>query len=168
MLRAAGVDLRGVAGDPMVADYLLHSGERSHNLDELARRYLGHENISITELIGKGKKQITMDRGAGRAKVARLRLRGRRRGLRLAGMLEPELEKERLRKLYDEVEVPLIEVLAELEFNGVRLDVPFLEEARPWRWSSSWRGSRRRSTPSPAGSSTSPRRSNCGRCCSTR
>ena len=41
----------------MVADYLLHSGERTHNLDELTRKYLNHENISITELIGKGKNQ---------------------------------------------------------------------------------------------------------------
>ncbi|NEQ27667.1 MAG: hypothetical protein F6K28_53445, partial [Microcoleus sp. SIO2G3] len=46
---------------------------------------------------------------------------------RLVGILEPELEKEGLRKLYDDVEVPLIEVLTELEFNGVRLDVPFLQ-----------------------------------------
>ena len=39
---ASGVEVRGVAGDPMVADYLLHAGERSHNLEELARRYLNH------------------------------------------------------------------------------------------------------------------------------
>jgi len=44
-----------------IADYLLHAGERTHNLDELARKYLGHENISITDLIGKGKKQCRMD-----------------------------------------------------------------------------------------------------------
>ena len=64
----------------MVAHYLLHSGERTHNLDELTRKYLGHENISITELIGKGKNQKTMaevptDQGV------RLRRRGRRRRL---------------------------------------------------------------------------------------
>ncbi|MBX9581787.1 MAG: DNA polymerase I, partial [Gemmataceae bacterium] len=124
-LRAAGCGVATVAGDPMVAHYLLHAGERSHNLDELARTYLGHENISITDLIGKGKKQITMaqvrtekvkDYAAEDADVAG----------RLAGMLEPELEPAGLRKLYDEVEIPLIRVLAELEYNGVRLDVPFL------------------------------------------
>src|SRR5207249_8165759 len=47
---------------------------------------------------------------------------------RLAAKLEPELEQQGLRKLYDELEIPLIRVLAELEFNGVRLDVPFLEK----------------------------------------
>src|SRR4029077_12729212 len=62
VLRQQGIELAGIAGDPMVADYLLRSGERSHNLDDLARRHLSHENISITELIGKkGKSQIRMD-----------------------------------------------------------------------------------------------------------
>ncbi|HET6575546.1 MAG TPA: DNA polymerase I [Fimbriiglobus sp.] len=127
LLRAQGVDLNGVAGDPMVADYLLHSGERSHGLDELARRYLAHENISIKELIGKGKKQIGIDE----VPVERVRdyaCEDADAAWRLAELLEPELEKEGLRKLYDEVEVPLIEVLQEMEFNGVRLDVPFLNK----------------------------------------
>ena len=58
VLRGKGVEVRGVSGDPMVADYLLHSGERSHNLEELARRYLNHQVIPIEDLIGKkGKKQ---------------------------------------------------------------------------------------------------------------
>ena len=51
----------GVGGDPMIAHYLLHAGERSHNLDEITRAELGHENISIKALIGTGKKQITME-----------------------------------------------------------------------------------------------------------
>ncbi|HVK11656.1 MAG TPA: DNA polymerase I, partial [Gemmataceae bacterium] len=127
LLRSHGVDLRGVAGDPMVADYLLHSGERSHGLDELARRYLAHENISITELIGKGKKQIGIDE----VPVEQVRdyaCEDADAAWRLAEMLEPELGKEKLRKLYDEVEVPLIEVLQEMEFNGVRLGVPLLQK----------------------------------------
>ncbi len=126
VLRAQGVDLAGVAGDPMVADYLLHSGERSHNLDEMARRYLAHENIPITDLIGKGKNQIGMDQ----VEIAKIRdyaCEDADAALRLAAILEPDLEREGLRKLYDEVEVPLIEVLQELEFNGVRLDVSYLE-----------------------------------------
>lgn len=124
-LRAAGVTLAGASGDPMVADYLLHSGERTHGLDELTRRYLGHENISIKDLIGTGKKQITM------AQVPTERVKDYASedadtAFRLAALLEPQLDSEGLRKLYDELEIPLIEVLQELEFNGVRLDVPFL------------------------------------------
>ena len=126
VLRNQGVTLAGVVGDPMVADYLLHSGERSHNLDELARRYLKHENTPITDLIGKkGKNQVTIDK-VDVVRVKDYACEDADAAARLVAMLEPELEEDGLRKLYDEVEIPLIEVLAELEFNGVRLDVPFL------------------------------------------
>ena len=125
VLRAAGVELRGVVGDSMVADYLLHAGERIHNLDELTRRYFGHENITIDTLIGKGKKQITMAE-VPVAKVTAYAGEDADAAFRLAAKLEPELEAAGLRQLYDDLEIPLIEVLADLEFNGVRLDVPFL------------------------------------------
>lgn len=127
VLAAQGVQVANVAGDSMIAHYLLHAGERTHNLDELTRWYLGHENISITELIGKGKKQIGMD-AVRTERVKDYACEDADAALRLVRLLEPELEKEGLRKLYDEVEVPLIYVLAELEFNGVRLDLPFLEK----------------------------------------
>ncbi len=64
VLRGKGIEVQGVSGDPMVADYLLHSGERSHNLEELARRYLNHPVIPIEDLIGKKSKkqpQLRMD-----------------------------------------------------------------------------------------------------------
>ena len=127
VLRQQGVELAGVAGDPMVADYLLRSGERSHNLDDMALRYLQHENISITELIGKkGKSQIRMDQ-VPPAKVASYAGEDVDVAWRLAEKLEADLDREKLRKLYVDVEIPLIEVLAELEFTGIRLDVPFLD-----------------------------------------
>src|SRR6202011_3501286 len=64
VLRKEGLEVAGVAGDPMVADYLLHAGERSHGLDELARRYLNHQVTPITDLIGKKTRkqpQLRMD-----------------------------------------------------------------------------------------------------------
>ena len=64
VLRAQGIHLAGVVGDPMVADYLLHAGERTHNLDEMSRRYLDHEVIPITDLIGRKTNkspQLCMD-----------------------------------------------------------------------------------------------------------
>jgi len=125
VFRANGVNLAGVAGDSMVAHYLLHAGERTHGLDALTQNYFGHENISITELIGKGKKQITMAEVA-TDKAAQYAGEDADAAWRLAELLEPELVKENLRKLYDEVEIPLIDVLAELEFNGVLLDLPLL------------------------------------------
>jgi DNA polymerase-1 len=129
VLRSHGVTVAGVAGDSMVADYLLHAGERSHGLDELARRYFNHANISITELIGKKGKnqpQLTMDR-VPTEKVAEYSGEDADVAWRLCERLEPELNRENLKKLYDDLEVPLIEVLGELEYNGIRLDQPFLE-----------------------------------------
>ena len=76
VLRAAGVELAGVAFDTMVASYLLDAGQRNHNLDDLAKRYLNHATIKIEELIGSGKNQKRMDEvpvGPG----GRLRRRGR-------------------------------------------------------------------------------------------
>lgn len=128
VLRANGVELAGVVGDPMVADYLLHAGERSHNLDELTRRYLKHENTPITDLIGKkGRNQVTIDK-VELDKVRDYACEDADAAVRLTAHIEPELEKQGLRKLYDEVEIPLIDVLAEMEFIGVRLDVPFLNK----------------------------------------
>jgi DNA polymerase-1 len=128
VLRHHGVTLNGVAGDSMVADYLLHAGERSHNLEELARRYLHHQVIPITDLIGKrGKNQLRMDQ-VDPARVAEYSGEDADVAWRLCGHLEPLLEATpRLKPLYDDLEVPLIEVLAELEYNGIRLDVPLLE-----------------------------------------
>src|SRR5262249_19575167 len=121
------VEVAGVSDDPMVADYLLHAGERSHGMDELALRYLNHAVIPITDLIGKrGKKQLRMDQ-VSTDRVAEYAGEDADVAWRLAELLDRELDKEKLKKLYDELEVPLIEVLAELEYNGIRLDIPLLK-----------------------------------------
>jgi DNA polymerase-1 len=129
--RQRAIRLAGVASDPMVADYLLHAGERTHNLDELARRYLNHQVTPVTDLIGKKSKkqpQLNLDQ----VETARMAVHAGEDAdvaWRLTGLLESELDQQSatpLRKLYDDLEVPLIEVLAELEANGVRLDVPLL------------------------------------------
>src|SRR5439155_25403370 len=128
VLRRLGIEVHGVAGDPMLADYLLHAGERSHGLDEMAQRYLKHTNISIKELIGKpGKNQKTMEQ-VSTQRVAVYAGEDADVAWRLTALLEPQLDKDGLRELYDTLEVPLIDVLADLEFTGVRLDLPFLKE----------------------------------------
>ncbi len=131
VLRALGIEPQGIAGDPMVADYLLHAGERIHNLEELARRYLDHQVIPITDLIGKKTKkqpQLRMDQ-VSTARVAEYAGEDADVAWRLAHLLEEQLRQTPpLKKLYDELEVPLIEVLAEMELNGIRLDVPLLRQ----------------------------------------
>ena len=134
VLRGHGIHTRGVAGDPMVADYLLHAGERSHGLEELSRRYLNHQVIPITDLIGKKSRktpQLSMDQ-VPTERVAVYSGEDADVAWRLCELLETQLDQPEaqargsLRKLYKEVEIPLIEVLAELECNGIRLDIPLL------------------------------------------
>jgi DNA polymerase-1 len=125
-LRGHGIRMANAGGDPMLADYLLHAGERSHGLDELASRYLDHPVIPITDLIGKpGKSRIRLDQVPA-ARVAQYAGEKADLAWRLCELLEPDLEKSGVNKLYDELEVPLIGVLADLEYNGIRLDVPLL------------------------------------------
>jgi DNA polymerase-1 len=127
VLRNVGVKLAGASFDTMVADYLLEPGERIHNLDDLAKRYLDHATIKIDELIGTGKKQKRMDEvpvplitayAAEDADVP----------LRLTRILERRLADEGLVPLFRDLEMPLVEVLAEMEFNGILVDVGRLEE----------------------------------------
>jgi DNA polymerase-1 len=128
VLKQHGIQTDCVAGDSMVADYLLHSGERSHSMEDLARRYLNHQVIPITDLIGKrGKNQINMDQ-VPTAKVCAYSGEDADVALRLCDLLEPQLADCGLADLYRNLEVPLICVLAELEYNGIRIDIPRLRQ----------------------------------------
>ena len=127
-LRGQGIQLQGIVGDSMIADYLLHAGERSHSIADLANRYLNHQVIPITDLIGKkGKQQLRLDQVPA-TKVAEYSGEDADLAWRLNDQLEPKLSTSGLRELYDSLEIPLIEVLAELEYNGVRLDLVRLRE----------------------------------------
>jgi len=121
MLRTAGVDMRGVAFDTMVASYLLEAGERVHNMDELSLRHLNHTTIKISELIGTGKQQKRMDEVPIDV-ITRYAAEDADVPWRLQPVLDPKLREFGLDRLFREVELPLIDVLAELEFNGIRVD----------------------------------------------
>lgn len=127
VLAAHGISLANVAGDPMVAHYLLEPGARSHGLDDLTRDYLQHTNIKISELIGKGKKQIAMDM-VSTAKVRDYSCEDADTAFQLAARFEPLLEPAGLRKLYDSLEIPLIGVLADMERNGIRINELYLKK----------------------------------------
>jgi DNA polymerase-1 len=127
VLRGAGVEVRGLAFDSMVADYLLSPGERTHDMDDLSRRYLRHETIKISELIGSGKQQKRMDE----VPVPRITAYAAEDAdvpLRLSALLSAKLAEQQLDRLFAELEMPLVEVLAEMEFHGIRIDVPRLGE----------------------------------------
>ena len=127
VLRNAGIEMRGIAGDAMLADYLLSPSAYEHGLDVLSMKHLGHKMMSY--------KEITTDEDGRRcdmaevapARVAIYAAEDADIALRLVNILEPRLEEHSLKKLYDEVEIPLISVLADMEMAGIRIDVPFLQ-----------------------------------------
>ena len=129
VLRRCGVELRGIAFDSMIASYLIDASRSSHSLDALALASLGHRCTPISELIGTGKKQKRFDEvelgvaGPYAAEDADV-------SLRLMRVMEPELERMGLTELFRGVEMPLLSVLAELEWNGVRVDPAELERQR--------------------------------------
>ena len=125
VLRKAGIEVEGVAFDTMVASYVLNSARR-HNLDSLAFDYLGHETIKLESLIGKGRNQLTFDM-VDTAIAADYAAEDAEVTWRLTEYFEKRLVEPQLRRLYEEVEVPLVQVLSELEYQGVALDVPWLK-----------------------------------------
>lgn len=127
VLRSAGIEMRGIVFDSMVASYLLDAGERNHNLDELAHRYLNHTTIRITELIGVGKQQKRMDEVPVPA-ITSYACEDADVPLRVMPILTGKLRGDELTDLFEQLELPLIEVLAEMEYNGIRVDVARLAE----------------------------------------
>lgn len=125
MLKWYDVEVKGKYFDTMVAHYLLEP-ELRHNMNYLAQSYLGYECVSIESLIGKkGKKQLTM-RDVPVEKAGEYAAEDADVTLQLQSELAPLLKEEKLEKLYDELEEPLINVLVDLEFEGIKLDSDFL------------------------------------------
>lgn len=127
VLRNNNILLQGIVFDTMVASYLLNPVKRNHNLDDIAFEYLSYKTITITELIGSGKEQVTMDQ-VDVAKVCQYACQDADISFRLAGVMEPLLKEEGLLHLLSNVEIPLIYVLAEMEWNGIYLDTHVLKE----------------------------------------
>lgn len=121
VLRRAGVELHGVGMDPMVGSYLLDAGARGHGMDELARRYLQHETIPISDLIGKGKSQIKISE-VDVEKVAEYAAEDAQIAWQLSERIGGELKREGLWDLYWDLERPLIEILTDMEFRGIRVN----------------------------------------------
>ena len=126
VLRNNTILLHGIVFDTMIASYLLNPVKRNHNLDDIAFEYLSYKTITISELIGTGKEQITMDQ-VDVAKVCQYACQDADISFRLAGYMEPILKEELLHLLQD-IEIPLIYVLAEMEWNGICLDTHVLKE----------------------------------------
>ncbi len=121
-LRHAGVRLGGLDFDTMVASYVLDPSRRSHTLDVLALEFLDHTMTSYDDLCGKGKSHIPYDQvpvdcardyACQDADIA----------LRLRARFEPDLAEHALSALFRDIEMPLVSVLADMEWMGVAIDV---------------------------------------------
>lgn len=127
VLASYGISLRGPLFDTMLAHYLVQP-ELRHNMDYLAQIYLGYETIHIEELIGpKGKGQKNMG-DLPPAEIRDYACEDADVTLRLMEPLQAELKKYELERVFHEIEIPLMPVLAQMERNGVRLDTEALAE----------------------------------------
>jgi len=128
VLRNHGIELRGMKYDSMLESYVLDSTATRHDMDSVARHYLGIETISYEDVAGKGAKQLPFadvpveaagEYAAEDADVT----------LRLHQALWPRIEEvPSLRRLYEEIEQPLVPVLLDMEHTGVLIDVAMLKQ----------------------------------------
>lgn len=125
LLENYGVQLKGISFDTMVASYLLNPSKLNHNLDDIALEYLNLKMTPITDLLGKGKGRITM-RQVALEEIKRYCCQDSDATLRLERILKPQLKEKGLDELFYDVEMPLIDCLADMELAGVAIDVKLL------------------------------------------
>jgi DNA polymerase-1 len=126
-LARAGLRVAPLSFDTMIAEWLIDPNSRNLGLKNLAFVRLGDEMTHIEELIGKGKTQITMAEVAVES-VAPYAAADAEVCLRLMPLLQAEIKRDHLEKLFDEIEMPLVCVLAQMELDGVRLDLDFFHQ----------------------------------------
>ena len=129
VLRRAGVELGGLDFDSMLASYLLDPGRRSHALDALAIEFLQLPMTGYEELTGKGKNQMPFDE----VPIAAARdysCADADVTYRLRQLLEPKLAEVEATSLLRDLELPLIDVLAEMEWHGITIDIPWFHSLK--------------------------------------
>ncbi len=128
VLARYGIELQGVAFDTMLESYVLDATASRHDMDSLAKKYLGRETIHFEDVAGKGAKQITFDQ-VPLEQAAPYAAEDAEITLQLHQTLWPELEKSpRQAQLFREIEMPLVPVLSRMERTGVRIDSVMLQQ----------------------------------------
>ncbi|MFT4247262.1 MAG: DNA polymerase I [Pseudomonas sp.] len=122
VLRRHGIALAGYADDTLLESFVLNSGSARHDMDSLARRYLGYETVKYEDVAGKGAKQIPFAH-VGLDEATKYAAEDADITLRLHRVLAPKLAAEPgLERVYREIEMPLVTVLERIEANGVQVD----------------------------------------------
>ena len=128
VLQNHGIDLQGIAFDTMLESYVLNSTASRHDMDSLARKYLGVDTISFEEIAGKGAKQLTFNQ-IELEQAAPYAAEDADITLRLHQTLWGELSKQpELAKVFTEIELPLLPVLARMELLGTTIDPKLLHQ----------------------------------------
>ena len=129
VLRRAGITLRGLDFDTMLASYVLDPNRRSHGLDVLALEFLDHSLMSYADLCGKGKSAVPFDEcpvdaardySCEEADIT----------LRLRAIFDPQIDSVEVRPLLENIELPLVHVLAEIESTGISIDLPWFRSLK--------------------------------------
>ena len=121
VLRRAGIAVGGLVSDTMVASYVLDPGRRSHGLDLLALEFLDHTMTSYDDLCGKGKQELPYD-VVPIACAREFACESVDVVWQLEQRFRPQLEAQQIDQLYRDVEIPLVGVLADLEWEGISID----------------------------------------------
>ncbi|MEX2282420.1 MAG: DNA polymerase I, partial [Gemmatimonadota bacterium] len=129
VLRRVGIELRGLDFDTMVASYVLDPGRRDHDVDSLALALFDMRTTTLEELCGKGKDRVSIAE-CSVERVTEYAGEDVDVTLRLAAKLQPQLPELALERLYREIEMPLIPVLAAMEGAGIRIDPVFFNRYR--------------------------------------
>ncbi len=127
VLANVGIDLSSVGFDTLLASYLINPHVQRHNLDELALEHFNKVKIPIDQLLGKGKKQITMNE-VPIEDVSTYCCEDVDYTLRLKALFQKKLEEMELSSLFETIEIPLISVLFRMERAGIFVDVNKLEK----------------------------------------
>jgi len=126
VLKRYGIHLQGIHGDTMIASYLLNPTKHNHNLSEIAQEYLDRSVTSYKEVVGSGMKAVTFDQ-IELEKARDYSCEDADVTLQLSHLLFPKLKEGGFKDLFDQVEMPLVMVLAKMEMNGVKIDLDLLE-----------------------------------------
>jgi DNA polymerase-1 len=126
VLKRYGIHLQGIDGDTMIASYLLNPTKHNHNLSEIAQEYLDRSVTNYKEVVGTGMKAVTFDQ-IELEKARDYSCEDADVTLQLSRLLFPKLKEEGFKDLFDQVEMPLVMVLAKMEVNGVKIDLDLLQ-----------------------------------------
>jgi len=126
VLKQNGIEINSIE-DTMLISYTLDAGTNRHNMDTLSEIHLGHKTISFKELVGAGKKKLNFS-DIELSKATEYAAEDADVTLRLYENLKERLDEEKLNKIYENFEKPMVKLLSKLEFNGIKVDAGYLKK----------------------------------------